>query len=172
MKNADDETKGEADTTVAANTSMSAVAEGAGKQHPCRFQTGDRDRCRRFRHPRAHPLTQIKPGGRSDAILRRICGIYATTTRPFVLAERGINAMIVCSCNVISDCDVRAVVEQRSSAGSTAQVYRGLGYQPQCGRCRFHSQDHGQRASPIPASTDEICDPLCERRARKTQCDE
>jgi bacterioferritin-associated ferredoxin len=43
--------------------------------------------------------------------------------------------MIVCSCNVISDCDVRAVVEQRSSAGSTAQVYRGLGHQPQCGRC-------------------------------------
>ena len=146
MKNADDETKGEADTTVAADTSMSAVAEGAGKQHPRRFQTADRDRCRRFRHPRAHPLTQIKPGGRSDAILCRICGIYATTTRPFVLAERGINAMIVCSCNVISDCDVRAVVEQRSSAGSTAQFYRGLGHQPQSGRCAGSIRRHGRNA--------------------------
>jgi bacterioferritin-associated ferredoxin len=42
--------------------------------------------------------------------------------------------MIVCSSNVISDGEVRAVVEGCPTA-STAQVYRGLGHQPQCGRC-------------------------------------
>jgi bacterioferritin-associated ferredoxin len=44
-------------------------------------------------------------------------------------------AMIVCSCNVISDCDVRTVVGRSSPVGSTAQIYRGLGHEPQCGRC-------------------------------------
>jgi bacterioferritin-associated ferredoxin len=43
--------------------------------------------------------------------------------------------MIICSCNVISDGDVRAVVGSRPAAASTAQVYRGLGHEPQCGRC-------------------------------------
>jgi bacterioferritin-associated ferredoxin len=43
--------------------------------------------------------------------------------------------MIVCSCNVISDGDVRAVIGPRPAASSTAQVYRGLGHEPQCGRC-------------------------------------
>ena len=43
--------------------------------------------------------------------------------------------MIVCSCNVISDGDVREVIGPRPVASSTAQVYRGLGHVPQCGRC-------------------------------------
>jgi bacterioferritin-associated ferredoxin len=42
--------------------------------------------------------------------------------------------MIVCSCNVISDGKVRAVISTQTFA-STAQVYRGLGHRPQCGRC-------------------------------------
>ena len=41
--------------------------------------------------------------------------------------------MIICSCNVISDGDVRAVVGPQSGAASTAQS-RGLGT-AQCGRC-------------------------------------
>ena len=43
--------------------------------------------------------------------------------------------MIICSCNVFSDGDVRALIEARPSAAGTVQVYRGLGHEPQCGRC-------------------------------------
>ena len=43
--------------------------------------------------------------------------------------------MIVCSCNVFSDGDVRTVIQTRPSVTGTAQVYRGLGHEPQCGRC-------------------------------------
>ena len=42
--------------------------------------------------------------------------------------------MIVCSCNVLSDREVRAVV--RSAAPhTTAEVYGCLGCSAQCGRC-------------------------------------
>jgi bacterioferritin-associated ferredoxin len=47
--------------------------------------------------------------------------------------RRGL-AMIVW-CNVISDCEVRTVAGRTSPGGSTAQIYRGLGREPQCGRC-------------------------------------
>jgi bacterioferritin-associated ferredoxin len=57
--------------------------------------------------------------------------------------------MIICSCNVISDGDVRAVVGPQSGAASTAQVYRGLGHEPQCGRC----------AGSIRKIMDEVPDP-------------
>ena len=44
-------------------------------------------------------------------------------------------AMIICSCNVFSDGEVRAVVESRPQAAGTAQIFRDLGHEPQCGRC-------------------------------------
>ena len=43
--------------------------------------------------------------------------------------------MIVCSCNVFSDGDVRQLIETWPLAAGTAPVYRGLGHEPQCGRC-------------------------------------
>ncbi len=44
--------------------------------------------------------------------------------------------MIVCSCNVLSDTDVRAACSARDNAPRTAgQVYGCLGCSPQCGRC-------------------------------------
>ncbi len=43
--------------------------------------------------------------------------------------------MIICSCNVFSDGEVRALAATRSPGAGTAQVFRGLGYEPQCGRC-------------------------------------
>jgi len=45
--------------------------------------------------------------------------------------------MIVCSCNVLSDHDVRvALAAGEDEAPRTAsQVYGCLGYDPQCGRC-------------------------------------
>ncbi|MEA2903392.1 MAG: bacterioferritin-associated ferredoxin [Alphaproteobacteria bacterium] len=43
--------------------------------------------------------------------------------------------MIVCSCNVISDTDVRTVVSAASTPRTTGQVYGCLGCSAQCGRC-------------------------------------
>ncbi|MGE4371740.1 MAG: bacterioferritin-associated ferredoxin [Xanthobacter sp.] len=43
--------------------------------------------------------------------------------------------MIVCSCNVFSDRQVRDLVSAETGAHSTSDVYRGLGCAPQCGRC-------------------------------------
>ncbi len=42
--------------------------------------------------------------------------------------------MIVCSCNVLSDHEVRAAVTA-SAPRSTGQVYGCLGCSAQCGRC-------------------------------------
>jgi len=43
--------------------------------------------------------------------------------------------MIVCSCNVFSDHDVRAVVTAEARPRSPGQVYGCLGCSAQCGRC-------------------------------------
>ena len=44
--------------------------------------------------------------------------------------------MILCSCNVISDRDVRACVKPcGASADKARDVFRGLGCAPKCGRC-------------------------------------
>ena len=43
--------------------------------------------------------------------------------------------MIVCSCNVLSDQDVRAAVATEARPRSAGQVYGCLGCSPQCGRC-------------------------------------
>jgi bacterioferritin-associated ferredoxin len=42
--------------------------------------------------------------------------------------------MIVCSCNVLSDQDVRSAVEAERTR-STSQVYGCLGCSARCGRC-------------------------------------
>jgi bacterioferritin-associated ferredoxin len=44
--------------------------------------------------------------------------------------------MIVCSCNVISDGDVRACLNGGAGSPRTpAEVYRCLGCSPECGHC-------------------------------------
>jgi bacterioferritin-associated ferredoxin len=43
--------------------------------------------------------------------------------------------MIVCSCNVLSDKDVRSAVQADAKPRSTSQVYGCLGCSAQCGRC-------------------------------------
>jgi bacterioferritin-associated ferredoxin len=48
----------------------------------------------------------------------------------------GFTAMIVCSCNVLSDHDVRATLAVGGTAPkTTGEVYLCLGCNPQCGRC-------------------------------------
>jgi bacterioferritin-associated ferredoxin len=45
-------------------------------------------------------------------------------------------SMIVCSCNVISDREIRSVIDSAPARPATAnQVYGCLGCSPQCGRC-------------------------------------
>ena len=44
--------------------------------------------------------------------------------------------MIVCSCNVLSDQDVRAAAEAERTR-STSRVYGCLGCSAQCGRCAW-----------------------------------
>jgi bacterioferritin-associated ferredoxin len=44
-------------------------------------------------------------------------------------------SMIVCSCNVLSDQDVRTAVTAEGRPRSTGQVYGCLGCSAQCGRC-------------------------------------
>ena len=43
--------------------------------------------------------------------------------------------MIVCSCNVLSDHDVRAALGRGTAPRSAGQVYDCLGCSAQCGRC-------------------------------------
>ena len=43
--------------------------------------------------------------------------------------------MIVCSCNVLSDHDVRAAIGAEQTPRTTGQVYGCLGCSAQCGRC-------------------------------------
>ena len=43
--------------------------------------------------------------------------------------------MIVCSCNVLTDHDVRTAVTAAESPRTTGQVYGCLGCSAQCGRC-------------------------------------
>jgi len=43
--------------------------------------------------------------------------------------------MIVCSCNVFSDADVRQALNGNDKVRTTGQVYGCLGCSAQCGRC-------------------------------------
>ena len=43
--------------------------------------------------------------------------------------------MIVCSCNVLSDHDVRTALGNGEAPRTTGQVYGCLGCSAQCGRC-------------------------------------
>jgi bacterioferritin-associated ferredoxin len=43
--------------------------------------------------------------------------------------------MILCSCNVISDNDVREALESPNPPRTPSQVHRHLGCKAQCGRC-------------------------------------
>jgi bacterioferritin-associated ferredoxin len=43
--------------------------------------------------------------------------------------------MIVCSCNVLSDQDVRTALDHADTPRTAGQVYGCLGCSAQCGRC-------------------------------------
>lgn len=60
--------------------------------------------------------------------------------------------MIVCSCNVLSDSQVRETCARADAPRSPFQVYQCLGCSPQCGRC----------ARTIRAIMDEALGGACE----------
>ncbi len=67
--------------------------------------------------------------------------------------------MIVCSCNVLSDHDVRATLSGAAAPRTTGEVYHCLGCSAQCGRC----------ARTIRRIMDEAlaaAEPACCRNAR------
>jgi bacterioferritin-associated ferredoxin len=49
--------------------------------------------------------------------------------------EAGDAEVIICSCNVLSDHDVRSAVKTEAPPRSAGQVYGCLGCSAQCGRC-------------------------------------
>jgi bacterioferritin-associated ferredoxin len=67
------------------------------------------------------------------------CRLSGTTdplvgSEPYQVAVETYRAMIVCSCNVLSDQDVRSAVKAERTC-SIRQVYGFLGCRAQCGRC-------------------------------------
>ncbi|MBX6426831.1 MAG: (2Fe-2S)-binding protein [Variibacter sp.] len=66
--------------------------------------------------------------------------------------------MIICSCNILTDQDVRAAVAAAGERPLTAgQVYGCLGCSPQCGRCARTIRRIMDEALGAPA-------PACRRR--------
>jgi bacterioferritin-associated ferredoxin len=52
-----------------------------------------------------------------------------------ITERRGFAAMIVCSCNVLTDHDVRSTLSGGEAARTAGEVYGCLGCSVQCGRC-------------------------------------
>ena len=56
--------------------------------------------------------------------------------------------MIVCSCNVISDHEVRDVASNPTTSSSMSRIYRTLGRKPHCGRCKRAIKDIVSKTRP------------------------
>ena len=76
--------------------------------------------------------------------------------------------MIICSCNVLSDHDVRSAVE-RASPRTTFEVYGCFGCSAQCGRCarsiREIMDDVKRGSAALPLKIAEVSAPP--QRSRK-----
>ena len=62
--------------------------------------------------------------------------------------------MIVCSCNVLSDADVRTALNVEAGPRTAGEVYGCLGCSPQCGRCaptirQILDDASGRRRGPV-----------------------
>ena len=60
--------------------------------------------------------------------------------------------MIVCSCNVIRDCDIRAAARRGCRDGEAA--FRSMGCDFACGGCRDLADDIVEDARQAPAASD------------------
>ena len=61
--------------------------------------------------------------------------------------------MIICSCNVIRDCDIRAAVARGCSDATSA--YQSMGCEFECGGCRDVADDIVERAVANPPEIDQ-----------------
>ena len=61
--------------------------------------------------------------------------------------------MIICSCNVLSDQDVRSIVGAPDAPRTAAQVHRCLGCSPECGRCAPTNPPDRRRRGPARRRT-------------------
>jgi bacterioferritin-associated ferredoxin len=78
-------------------------------------------------------------------------------------SKLGVTSLIVCSCNVLSDHDIRACMNPGPDCPRTpAQVYRCLGCNPQCGRCARTIRAIMDQALPaIGGSSCSTCPSAC-----------
>jgi bacterioferritin-associated ferredoxin len=58
--------------------------------------------------------------------------------------------MIICSCNVLSDHEVRESLQAGQNRASVGAIFRHLGREPQCGRCAQNINAIVQRHSAPP----------------------
>ena len=61
-------------------------------------------------------------------------------------------SMIVCSCNVIRDSDIRAAVQRGCTSAEGA--YRAMGCEFQCGGCREFAEEIVEKALTNPVKID------------------
>lgn len=59
--------------------------------------------------------------------------------------------MIVCSCNVIRDCDIRAAAER--GCNDAHSVYRSMGCEFKCGGCQDLADEIVEQALATPPGT-------------------
>ncbi len=70
--------------------------------------------------------------------------------------------MIVCSCNVLSDGDVKSCLKPGPGCPQTpAQVYRCLGCSPDCGRCARTIRDIMDKALTEAGAASAACERGC-----------
>lgn len=77
--------------------------------------------------------------------------------------------MIVCSCNALSDREIRACLSPGPDCPFTpAQVYRCLGCSPQCGRCARTIREIMDAALPgVHSGCVTQCNAVCPLRAEE-----
>lgn len=69
--------------------------------------------------------------------------------------------MILCSCNVLSDRDIRERLGKNPSRRSVKALFRQLGWEPKCGRCMRNilaAIDQHQAAAAKDCSGGGSCD--------------
>jgi len=69
--------------------------------------------------------------------------------------------MIICSCNVLSDTDVRDAVSE-AAPRTCGQVYGCLGCSPQCGRCARTIKRIMEEALGVPGCPADCGCAVCE----------
>ena len=79
-------------------------------------------------------------------------------------------AMIVCSCNVFSDHQVRSVVVKEARRPRMSEVYACLRCSAQCGRCARRHRSRGRATLRRSGSTSVVREPIWSRSPPRQCC--